>query len=70
MEGAVTVTLTAGVPFSRVSILKSPRARAALRQAIYAPIDEHRTGASNGDIAAAWIAAGLIALALLVALPF
>ncbi|HLJ19915.1 MAG TPA: hypothetical protein VKU84_06945 [Stellaceae bacterium] len=65
----MTATLTAGAPISSASILRSPRARAALRQAIYAPIDEHRTTASNGDIAAAWIAAGLIGVALLVALP-
>ncbi len=64
----MAATLTAGTSISR-SILKSPRARAALRRTIYAPIDEHRTAASNGDIAAAWIAAGLIGLALLVALP-
>lgn len=66
----MTATLTAGVGISRVSILKGPRMRAALRRTIYAPIDEHRTPASNGDIAAAWIAAALIGLPLLVALPF
>jgi hypothetical protein len=69
MEGSVTAALMAGAPVSRALILKSQRARAALRRTIYAPIDEHRTAASNGDIAAAWIAAGLIGLALLVALP-
>ena len=65
----MTATLTAGVLNSRLLRLKSPRARAALRRAIYAPIDEHRTAASNGDIAAAWIAAGLVGMALLFALP-
>ncbi|MGH7124836.1 MAG: hypothetical protein ACREFI_10720 [Stellaceae bacterium] len=65
----MTATLTAGAPISSASVHRSPRARAALRRAIYAPIDEHRTAASNGDIAAAWIAAGMIGLALLIALP-
>lgn len=69
MEGSMTATLTADARISRSLVLKSPRGRAALRRAIYAPIDEHRTAASNGDIATAWIAAGLIGLALLVALP-
>jgi hypothetical protein len=36
---------------------------------MYAPIDEHCTTASNSDIAAAWLAAGLIGLALFIALP-
>ena len=65
----MTATLTAGVLTSRPLMLKNPRARAALRRTIYAPIDEHRTAASNGDIAAAWIAVGLVGAALLVALP-
>jgi hypothetical protein len=65
----MTATLTAGVPISRALVLKSRRARALLRRTIYAPIDEHRTAASNGDVVAAWVAAGLIGLALLVALP-
>lgn len=64
-----TATLTAGLSTSQALILKSPRARAALGRKIYAPIDEHRTPASNGDIAAAWAAAGLVGLALLIALP-
>ena len=65
----MTGTLTAGVRTSRPSMLRSPRARAALRRTIYAPIDEHRTAASNGDIAAAWVAVGLVGMALLIALP-
>jgi hypothetical protein len=69
MEGSVTATLTAGTRISGASLLRSPRARRALRRTIYAPIDEHRTAASNDDIAAAWVAAGLIGLALLVVLP-
>ena len=51
------------------SIIDSRRACATLAKATYAPIDEHRTAASNSDIAAAWLAAGLIGLALFVALP-
>ncbi len=65
----MTTTLTAGALVSPASILKSARARAALRQTMYAPIDEHRTAASNGDIAAAWVTASVIGLTLLVALP-
>jgi len=69
MEGSVTTaTLTTGTLVSRASILRSPRARAALRRTIYAPIDDHRTAASNSDIAAAWLAAGLVGLALAVTL--
>jgi len=69
MEGSVTTaTLTTGTLVSRASILRSPRARAALRRTIYAPIDEHRTATSNSDIAAAWLAAGLVGLALAVML--
>lgn len=59
----------AGALVSATSIVQSGRAHAALAKAIYAPIDEHRTTASNSDIAAAWAAAGLIGLALLVVLP-
>ena len=69
MEGSVTATWTAGALVSEASIINSRRAHAALGKAIYAPIDEHRTAASNSDIAAAWLAAGLIGLALFVALP-
>ena len=69
MEGSVTVTRTAGGLISETSIIESRRAHAALGKAIYAPIDEHRTAASNGDVAAAWLAAGLIGLTLLVVLP-
>lgn len=65
----MTATLTAGTPIFRAAVIKTPRTRAALRRSIYAPIDDHRTAASNGDIAAAWIAAGLIGLAFLAALP-
>jgi hypothetical protein len=65
----MTAILMAGTSFPRTSLLKTARARATLRRTIYAPIDEHRTAASNGDIAAAWVAAGLIGLTLLVALP-
>jgi hypothetical protein len=49
--------------------MESRRAHTALGKAMYAPIDEHRTAASNSDIAAAWVTAGLIGLALLVVLP-
>jgi len=63
----MTTTLTAGASLADAPGLKSPRARALLRT-IYAPIDEHRTAASNDDIAAAWFAAGLVALALVATL--
>ena len=63
----MTTTLTAGASLVDASSLKSPRARALFR-AIYAPIDEHRTAASNNDIAAAWFAAGLVAMALVATL--
>lgn len=63
MEGSV------GAVVSGTSIGKIRRPHVALGKAIYAPIDEHRTAASNSDIVAAWLAAGLIGLALLVALP-
>jgi hypothetical protein len=69
MEGFVTATLTAGARISATSLLKSRRGRAALRKTIYAPIDDHRTAASNSDIGAAWLAVGLIGIALLMALP-
>ena len=69
MESSVTATLTAGTLSFQTSLPKSPRARAALRRTVYAPIDEHRTSASNGDVAAAWLAAGLIGVILLGALP-
>jgi hypothetical protein len=69
MEDSVTATWTAGALVSEASVFNSRRAHAALGKAIYAPIDEHRTAASNSDIAAAWLAAGLIGLALFVALP-
>ncbi len=69
----MTATLTAGnlairASSPQASIPRSPRARAALRRTIYAPIDEHRTAADNSDIAAAWFAAGLVALALIATL--
>jgi hypothetical protein len=70
MEGPVTGSRrTASALAYRSSISNSRGAHAALGKANYAPIDEHRTAASNSDIAAAWLAAGLIGLALLVALP-
>ena len=65
----MTALRTAGALVSATSIMESRRAHAALGKAMYAPIDEHRTAASNSDIAAAWVAAGLIGLALLVVLP-
>jgi hypothetical protein len=68
-EGSVTAIRTAGALIPATSIINSRRAHAALGKALYAPIDEHRTAASNSDIAAAWLAAGLIGLALFVALP-
>ena len=58
-----------GAVVSGTSIGKSRRAHTALGKAIYAPIDEHCTAAANSDIAAAWLAAVLVGLALLVALP-
>lgn len=64
----MTATLTAGTAISSPSIPRSPRASAALGQAIYAPIDDHRTAASNSDIGAAWLAAALVGLALVVPL--
>jgi hypothetical protein len=65
MEGSVTTaTLTAGTLVSTAAVLKSRQARAALRKTIYAPIDEHRTAASNSDIAAAWMSVGVVALGL------
>ena len=69
MEGSVTAIPTAGALISATSIINSRRACAELAKAMYAPIDQHRTAASNSDIAAAWLAAGLIGLALFVALP-
>lgn len=63
-----TVTLTAGTPITLGSGLRSSRARAALRHAIYAPIDDYRTPASDSDIATAWLAAGMVGLALIAAL--
>jgi hypothetical protein len=69
MEGSVTGKRTAGALAYQGSISNSRRAHAALGKAIYAPTDEHRTAASNSDIAVAWLCAGLIGLALLVALP-
>ena len=63
MEGSVCAVV------SGTSIGKSRRAHLALGKAIYAPIDEHRTAAANSDIAAAWLAVGLVGLALLAALP-
>ena len=60
----MTATLTAGAAISSPSIPRSPRARAALGQTIYAPIDEHRTTTSDSDIAAAWLTAALVGLAL------
>ena len=68
MEGSVTATLTAGTPVSTALIVKSRRTRATLRKTIYAPIDEHRTAASNSDIAAAWLGVGLVGAGLLVTL--
>jgi hypothetical protein len=65
MEGSVTATLTAGTLVSMNPALKSRRVRTALRKTIYAPIDEHRTAASNSDIAAAWLAVGLVGAGLL-----
>lgn len=65
----MTLTRMAGALVSATSVAQSGRAHAALAKAIYAPIDEHRTAASNSDIAAAWVAAGLIGLALLVVVP-
>ena len=61
--------LMAGASVPRTSLLKTARARATLRRTIYAPIDDHRTATANDDIAAAWIAAGLIGLTLLLVLP-
>ena len=65
MEGSVTGTLTAGTLVSMTPALKSRRGRAALPKTIYAPIDEHRTAASNSDIAAAWLAVALVGAGLL-----
>ena len=65
----MTATWTAGALVSEASVINSRRAGATLAKAMYAPIDEHCTTASNSDIAAAWLAAGLIGLALFVALP-
>ncbi len=61
----MTATLTVGTLVSMTPALKSRRGRAALRKTIYAPIDEHRTAASNSDIAAAWLAVGLVGAGLL-----
>lgn len=68
MESSVTGTLTAGTLVSTTSVLKARLARGGGPEAIYAPIDEHRTAASNSDVAAAWLAAGLVGLSLLAVL--
>jgi len=65
MESSVTGTLTAGTLVSTTSVLKGRFARGERSDAIYAPIDEHRTAASNSDVAAAWLAAGVVGLGLL-----
>ena len=61
----MTATLTADTLISATPALKSRRGCATLRKAIYAPIDEHRTAASNSDIAAAWLAVALVGAGLL-----
>jgi hypothetical protein len=63
----------ARMPTTTLPTLSMPRrshGHARLRRTIYGPIDDHRTAASNSDIGAAWVAVGLVALALLAALPF
>jgi hypothetical protein len=67
--GVVMATLRADTPVPTTLLAESHGANAARYKVIYAPIDEHRTTASNNDIAAAWLAAGLVGLALLVAVP-
>ncbi len=69
MESSVTTdTLTAGTLVSTTSVLKSRLGRGERGDAIYAPIDEHRTAASNSDVGAAWLAAGVVGLGLLAVL--
>ena len=51
------------------SVVESRRAQAAVQKTISAPLDAQVTTASNSDIAAAWLAAGVVGLGLLVALP-
>jgi len=65
----MTVTLRADTEAPATSIVESRRALAVLSRQVYAPIDEHRTTASNSDIAAAWLAVGMVGLTLLFALP-
>lgn len=64
----MTGTLTARTLISAASILESRLGRSARRDTLYAPIDEHHTAASNSDVAAAWLAAGLVGLGLLAVL--
>ena len=65
----MTATLRADTEVPATSIVESRRAVALLSRQVYAPIDEHRTPASNSDIAAAWLAAGMVGLTLLFVLP-
>jgi hypothetical protein len=65
MEVSVTGTLTAGTLVSAASILERRLKRGVRRDTLYAPIDEHRTAAADSDVAAAWVAAGLVGLGLL-----
>ena len=60
----MTDTPRAGNMISSASIPRSHRSRVTLGRTIYAPIDEHRTAASNSDIGAAWLTAALVGLAM------
>jgi hypothetical protein len=51
------------------SMVESRRAQAAVQKTISAPLASQATTASNSDIAAAWLTAGVVGLGLLVALP-
>ena len=68
MEVSVTATLAARTRSPEASVGKS--GRAALRRAIYAPIDDNRTAASDSDIVAAWLAATIAGLTLIATLAF
>lgn len=67
MENSVTDILTAQTLVSAASnlILEGRLERAARRDTLHAAIEERGTAATTGDIAAAWLAAGLVGLTLL-----
>jgi hypothetical protein len=63
-EVHVTATLAAHTLASAGSTLVRRLKSGTRPETLYAPIDEHRTRASDSDVAAAWLAAGLAGLSL------